>query len=315
MMVFNGVMLDEIAAFAPAADVLLGRPLPAVQVDAFVRRHANDPAPAAAPQWLVDSPRRLAQYGQIARAHGARMRISLEIDVGLHRGGLADAAALAAVLDQALAEPFFEVSGLMGYDAHAAGARAPMAEVARVKARYAAARAVLGEKLGRDPAGLALNTAGSPTYALHLGDTVANEVAIGSAFVKPTHYDLPQLAAHVPAAFIVQPVLKQVAPALIPGLEALAGDLAAIDPNSARGFFLYGGCGDARPVSPPGLRWSPLFGARSMLTGSTAVELSEDDFVFMRPTESEGVFLQFGDILVYDGAEITERWPTFAIAA
>ena len=38
-----------------------------------------------------------------------------------------------------------------------------------------------------------------------------------------------------------------------------------------------------------------------MLAGSAKVELAQDDFVFMRPTESEGVFLQFGDIAVYDG--------------
>ena len=56
LMVFNGVMLDEMAAFAPDADVLLGRPLPAAQVADFVGRHANSAAPAARPQWLADSP-------------------------------------------------------------------------------------------------------------------------------------------------------------------------------------------------------------------------------------------------------------------
>jgi D-serine deaminase-like pyridoxal phosphate-dependent protein len=314
LMVFNGVMLDEIATFRPEADVLLGRPLPAAQVADFVARHANDPAPAAHPQWLVDSSRRFAQYLQIARATNSPMRVSLEIDVGLHRGGLPDERALAGVIDEALGEPLIEITGLMGYDAHAAGAPSPAAEVARVKARYAAALAVLEEKLGRDPARLTLNTAGSPTYALHLDDDVANEVSVGSAFVKPTHFDLPSLENHVAAAFIAQPVLKAVDPALIPRLEDLASDLEIIDPNTRRGFFLYGGYGDARAVSPLGLRFSPLYGGRSMLTGSARVELAEDDFVFMRPTESEGVFLQFGDIAVYDGGQIVERWPTFKVA-
>jgi D-serine deaminase-like pyridoxal phosphate-dependent protein len=45
------------------------------------------------------------------------------------------------------------------------------------------------------------------------------------------------------------------------------------------------------------------------------VRLDQDDLVFMRPTESEGVFLHFGDIAVFDGAEIVERWPTFRISA
>ncbi len=72
MMVFNGVMLEEIAAFRPDGDVLLGRPLPVVQAVAFVQAHLGDRAPAARPQWLIDSGRRLAQYIEIARSAGRR---------------------------------------------------------------------------------------------------------------------------------------------------------------------------------------------------------------------------------------------------
>jgi D-serine deaminase-like pyridoxal phosphate-dependent protein len=314
LMVFNGVMLDEMVAFQPDADVLLGRPLPAAQVADFVHRHANSPAPAARPQWLADSGGRLAQYAEIARANNAPLRISLEIDVGMHRGGLPDLEALAEALDLVKAEPLLQVSGLMGYDAHAAGAASPPAEVDRVMARYGAALHVLHEKLG-DVAGMTLNTAGSPTYALHLADPYANEVSIGSAFVKPTHFDLPTLQHLQPAAFVAQPVLKVMDPALFPRREGLTAALNALDPNSRRGFFLYGGYGDARPVSPPGLRFSAIYGGRAMLAGSARVELAQDDFVFMRPTESEGVFLQFGDIAVYDGQEISAWWPTFRIHA
>jgi D-serine deaminase-like pyridoxal phosphate-dependent protein len=315
LMVFNGVMLDEMVAAQPNADVLLGRPLPGQQVADFVHRHANSPAPAARPQWLVDSAPRLAQYAQIAKAHNAPLRINLEIDVGMHRGGLPDLAALSEALDLVIAEPeLLQVTGLMGYDAHAAGAPSPEAEVTRVMERYAAALHLVSEKLG-DTAGMTLNTAGSPTYALHLTDPYANEVSIGSAFVKPTHFDLPTLTNLQPAAFIVQPVLKVMDPALFPRREGLTAALNTLDPNSRRGFFLYGGYGDARPVSPPGLRFSPHYGGRAMLAGSAKVELAQDDFVFMRPTESEGVFLQFGDIAVYDGHEISAWWPTFRIHA
>jgi D-serine deaminase-like pyridoxal phosphate-dependent protein len=52
-----------------------------------------------------------------------------------------------------------------------------------------------------------------------------------------------------------------------------------------------------------------------MLAGSARVALDEDDFVFMRPTESERVFLQFGDIAVYDGEAISAWWPTFPVHA
>jgi len=314
LMVFNGVMLDEMAGAHPQADVLTGRPLPAAQVASFVRRHANDPAPASRPQWLADTPRRIAEYTEIARATATPMRVNLEFDVGLHRGGLPDLAALAAAIDQVRAEPMLSVSGLMGYDAQVAGARSPQAEADKAQALYGAAVEVLAEKLGEVDQ-LTLNTAGSPTFALHLHDHFANEVAIGSAFVKPAHFDLPTLVDLQPACFIAQPVLKVMEPALYPRRESLTAAFNALDPNSRRGFFLYGGYGDARPVSPRGLRFSPLYGGRAMLAGSAKVALDVDDFVFLRPTESEGVLLQFGDIAVYDGQTISAWWPTFPIHA
>lgn len=314
LMVFNGVMLDQMISFRPDADILLGRPLPAVQVADFVRRHANNPAPAAHPQWLADSVQRLRQYAEIARSNRTLLRINLEIDVGLHRGGLPDPASLAQALEQAKAEPLLRITGLMGYDAHVPGAPSPEAEMARVVARYGAAVAMLREKLG-DLSGLTLNTAGSPTYAMHLADADANEVSIGSAFVKPAHFDLPTLKALQPAAFVAEPVLKVMDPAMFPGREDLTATFDTLDPNSRRGFFLYGGYGDARPVSPRGLRFSALYGGRAMLAGSARVELAQDDFAFMRPTESEGVFLQFGDIAVYDGQDISDWWPTFPVHA
>jgi D-serine deaminase-like pyridoxal phosphate-dependent protein len=315
LMVFNGVTLEEIVKVQPTADVLLGRPLPAAQVEEFVRKHKDNPFPAAHPQWLVDSPERLAQYAAIGKNLGARMRLNLELDVGLHRGGLPDAAAVAHMIDLAAADRRLQITGLMGYDAHVPSVLDPAREMAGVRHRYAEARAVLLGKIGGDPGALTLNTAGSPTYRMHLDDKVANEVSIGSAFVKPMNYDLDTLSRHIPAAFIAEPVLKKMDQALIPTIEPMAGLINVIDPNSREGFFAYGGYGDAEPVSPPGLRFSPLYGGRAMLTGSENIGLKQDDFIFFRPKESEGVFLQFGDILVFDGHDIVERWPTFPVAA
>ncbi|HLI67411.1 MAG TPA: alanine racemase [Caulobacteraceae bacterium] len=315
LMVFSGVMLDEVARRYPTADVLLGRPLPALQVDAFIRRRATEPSPASHPQWLVDSAHRFGQYVAIARAANVPIRINLEIDVGLHRGGLADLSALAALLDLAAAEPLVEVTGLMGYDAHVPALGDPKAETGRVKARYADAKALLIARLGGDPARFTFNTAGSPTFMHHLEETPASEVSVGSAFLKPLNYDHGALHALQPAAFIAQPVLKVMQQALIPGIEAHAEALNALDPNSRRGVFLYGGYGDAEPISPPGLGFSPLYGGRSMLSGSDKVEIAQDDMVFFRPRESEGVLLQYGDIAVFDGAEIVERWATFPVHA
>ena len=52
-----------------------------------------------------------------------------------------------------------------------------------------------------------------------------------------------------------------------------------------------------------------------MLTGSGRVALKPDDYVFLRPNQSEAVFLQFGDIALFDGSAITGYWPTLEVSA
>jgi D-serine deaminase-like pyridoxal phosphate-dependent protein len=37
--------------------------------------------------------------------------------------------------------------------------------------------------------------------------------------------------------------------------------------------------------------------------------------VFLRPDQSEALFLQFGDLAVYDGSAIVEMWPTLPVSA
>ena len=49
-----------------------------------------------------------------------------------------------------------------------------------------------------------------------------------------------------------------------------------------------------------------------MLNGSRDVQLGVGDYVFYRPHQSEFVFLQFGDIAVFDNGKITDSWPVFA---
>ncbi len=313
-MVFNGEMLHEMKSRRPGADLLMGKPLPVAQTAAFYDREG----PVAGPQWLVDSPERLHQIAAVARQKGVTARVSFEIDVGLHRGGFADAAALAAAVDQARQDPALQISGLMGYDPHVPRTLDPPAAFAAVLKTYGAARQVLADRLGGDAARFTLNTAGSPTYLLHARDTVANEVSIGSAFVKPADFDLQTLSRHQPAAYIATPVIKTLDHMSIPSLEGLSGVTRFLDPNTAQAFFVYGGHWNARPVSPPGLQYNDLFGRSSnqeLLTGSRRVKLAVDDLVFLRPNQSEALFFQFGDLAVYDAGRIVAHWPTFPVSA
>lgn len=313
-MVFNGAMLELMAA-RPDADLLLGKPLPEAEFAGIVDKIGADAAGRI--QWLIDTPARLRQYAAIAAARSMALRTNMEIDVGLHRGGFPDGRALAAAVDLARTLPHVSVGGLMGYDAHVPKMSDTDAAYAASQELYRSATTVLREKLGVDPARLTLNGAGSPTYARHAQGSAANEVSVGSAFVKPVDFDLPSLARHVPASFIATPVIKAGRMEL-PGNEWLTGPLTFMDPNAARAFFIYGGHWLATPVSPPGLQYSDLYGRSSnqeMLTGSTSVALKPDDHVFFRPNQSEAIFLQFGDIALFDGETIAGSWPTFPVSA
>jgi D-serine deaminase-like pyridoxal phosphate-dependent protein len=311
-MVFSGAMLEEMARAHPDADYLMGKPLPVAQ--AAQSLGAIGPV---SPQWLIDTRERLAQYAELARARATPMRISLEIDVGLHRGGFTTAADVAAAVDAAQ-QAGLVVSGLMGYDPHVP--KTPDAARAYTAAQraYAAAKSVLADKLGEVAKSLVYNGAGSPTVMLHTEGTAANEVAVGSAFVKPTDFDLKTLDGFVPAAFIATPVIKALARTEIPSLEAATGIFRLFDPKTTQAFFIHGGHWLAKPESPAGLQYSPLFGRSSnqeLLTGGADVALKPDDTVFFRPTQSEAVFLQFGAIAVFDGERIAEMWPTFPVSA
>ena len=313
-MVFNGAML-EIMAARPDADLLLGKPLPEGEFAGLVDRIGAETASRI--QWLIDTPARLKQYAAIAATRNMPLRANMEIDVGLHRGGFPDGKTLAGAVDLARPLPHVTVGGLMGYDAHVPKMSDPDAAYAASQKLYRAAIGVLRDKLGIDPATLTLNGAGSPTYARHARGTAANEVSVGSAFVKPADFDLPSLARHVPASFIATPVIKAGRMEL-PGNEWLTGPLTFMDANAARAFFIYGGHWLAAPVSPPGLQYSDLYGRSSnqeMLTGSTSVALKPGDHVFFRPNQSEAVFLQFGDLALFDGETITGYWPAFAPSA
>jgi len=314
LMVFSAEMLRQLTPLHPDADYLGGKPLPVSEFLRVVSDPATDPGPRM--QWLIDTPQRLREYAEAAKTRGMALRVNLEIDVGLHRGGFADGAALAEALTMAKAAGV-EVAGLMGYEPHVP--KMPDVDGAWADAQGAYAKAIAALKAaGHDPARLTLNSAGSPTFRRHCKGTVANEVSVGSAFVKPGDFDYEDLADLAPAAFIATPVLKASADQPLPGIEALSGAMHWWDRNTQRGFFIHGGHWLAKPVSPPGLEYSKLFGRSSnqeLLTGSRKVALKPDDTVFLRPDQSEALFLQFGDIAVYDGNEIAELWPTLPVSA
>ena len=188
----------------------------------------------------------------------------------MHRGGLPDLEALAQALDLVEAEPLPQVTGLMGYGATSPPPPRRNRTGAGDLGAMEAAVALLAEKLGDLSRGLALNTAGSPTCALHLDDPLRQR-GLDRLGLRPGPSTSTCRACSIcsPPLSIAQLVAEGDGPGAVPpprGADRSATN--TLDPNSRRGFFLYGGYGDARPVSPPGLRFSALYGGRAMLAGS-----------------------------------------------
>lgn len=314
LMVFSAEMLLQLLPLRPDADYLMGKPLP---VSEYARVADTAGADALARvQWLIDTPLRLSEYMTAAKSRGLSLNASLEIDVGLHRGGFADLAELAAAVKSAIAAKA-KISGLMGYDPHVPKMPNPDKAYAATQDAYKNAIGIL-EAAYFNVSEMTLNGAGSPTFRRHCKGTVANEVSVGSAFVKPGDFDYEDLADLATAAFIATPVLKASGDQQLPGLEPLSGALQWWDRNSERGFYIHGGHWLAKPMSPEGLQYSKLFGRSSnqeLLTGSKKIALKPGDTIFLRPDQSEALFLQFGDIAVFDGREIAEYWPTLPVSA
>lgn len=318
LMLFHQPFINEVAVAVPGADILLGKPMPVAAAQNFYRQY---PGGAFNPErqlcWLVDTPERLVDYGELADALGTDMQICIELDVGLHRGGVSSDDQLVRMLEILRDSRHLSFKGFMGYEPHIV--KMPVGDpldyrdraVERYRHYVAIARGFLGEAW---PSDLLLNAGGSPTYQLYdSGDFPFNELATGSCLVKPADFDIPTLADHQPASYIATPVLKALDTLQVPGID-LGRLQSAWNPNRARTFFTYGGYWKAKPESPRGLTYNPLFGRstnQEMLNGSRSINLKPDDWMFLRPTQSEFVFLQFGDIAVFDGQRIVKRWPVF----
>ena len=323
LMSFNREMTEHLLAAMPQADQLMGKPLPvaaaAMMFDGLSAAKAKRAAKRI--QWLVDTPARLQQYDALAAKLKFPLRINLEVDVGLHRGGMMPGDDLETALAFLAASDNLQFAGLLGYEPHLT--KIPKIGGWRRRAQNGAAEAY-ARALDRARAyfsarhveTMVRNMAGSPTFALYKNTDLANELAAGSALVKPSDFDIPILNGFEAAAFIATPVLKLSRQVRLPALEYANKILSK--PKAATGMFIHGGYWMADPVWPKGLKTGGMFGRSSnqeFLMGPRNTALAVDDFVFLRPRQSEAVFLQFPKIAVFDGRRITDIWQPLPVSA
>ena len=119
LMSFHQPFLNIDAEAFPDFDILMGKPLPVRAASLFYEKLKGPFDPSRQLQWLIDTPARLQQYLQLAKGLSTRLRVNIEIDVGLHRGGVESNAILGQMLDVITANPQqLEFAGFMGYDGH-----------------------------------------------------------------------------------------------------------------------------------------------------------------------------------------------------
>lgn len=316
LMVFHQPFLtDLVARLGDKADILLGKPMPIKTAEYFYNnlpQEYNGFNPFTQIQWLVDTKKRIEEYINLAKQLNQKLRLNIEIDVGLHRGGFSSLKSLTKVLS--LIENnqnFVEFSGFMGYDPHVVKLpkiiRSQKKALRLANQYYEDCKTLVKNdfpELWNE--NLTFNGAGSPTLNLHKEqNSPINDIAIGSCFVKPTTFDILSLKNYKPATFIATPVLKTFSNTTLPGLEKVKQIF------SKKSAFIYGGFWKADYYYPIGVKQNNLFGSstnQTMINVSKNIPLQVDDFVFLRPHQSEFVFLQFGEILPIRNGKIQQPW-------
>ncbi|CAM1352440.1 alanine racemase [Tenacibaculum crassostreae] len=315
LMVFHQPFLSDLASkLNNEVDILLGKPMPVKTAEYFYNNlplQHNGFNPFTQIQWLVDTEKRIEEYISLAKKLNKKLRLNVEIDVGLHRGGFTSIESLKkgfTLIDKN--KDFVEFYGFMGYDPHIVKLprilRSQKKSLQLANEFYSECKRLVKKEFPELwNENLTFNGAGSPTLHLHKNNSPTNDIAAGSCLVKPTTFDIPSLQEYQPASFIASPVLKTFINTTIPGLELLKRFFTK---DSA---FIYGGFWKADYHYPKGIKQNNLFGAstnQTMINIPKNSSLSVDDFVFLRPHQSEFVFLQFGEILPVRKGRIQKSW-------
>lgn len=234
---FIKVILDN---FGPGIDILIGKPLPVFAVQEFFNEIDEGKKQRAQSEihWLVDSPQRMREYLDYAVKNNIKLRVNLEIDIGLHRGGAASNADLHELFEIIQGNPGHLVfSGYMGYEGHVPHAPALFSSSRKAALREFADNLAVYEsyiKYGRDnfpglfTDDLTFNCGGSGTYSLIKEYPFITDIGIGGAVLRPAGYPSLFLMDLQPAEFIVTPVLKKRKGTLIPFIEGISGLISSI---------------------------------------------------------------------------------------
>ena len=323
LMVFHQPFLSLLVNQFPFYDFLIGKPFPVKALETFHKKINSQNTTVIFEQitWLIDTEARLLQYLAYAKVNQLKLKISIEIDVGLRRGGAQNTSVTKQILDIIQKNPEQLIfDGFMGYEAHIPSA--PPVIASFEKARQASLKTyqshvdlLKNEYPNLWHEQLIFNGAGSKTYMLYQNDELPNDISMGSALVMPTDFDSDLLRDHQPALFIATPVLKKWQGTKLPFLEKVFSFLYKFNSNKQQTLFIYGGKWYAKYEYPKNLNSNALYGYstnQEIVNCSNDNEIEVDDYVFLRPTQSEYMMLQFGDITIVKNGKIVDQWSVFS---
>lgn len=325
IMVFHRPFLSLMLKTAPKSyNYLLGKPFPLQTLTYFYQnlpQGVDKQEVSTRIQWLIDSPQRARQYLSLAQQQQLKLLLNIELDVGMHRGGVDSLQQLFEIC-QLITEnsQHLEFAGFMGYEAHIA--KMPLASKTKIEQQRIAAMDkyrqyqdyVKNNFAALYHQNLTFNGSGTQTYQLYKNDTTLNDICFGSGLVKPTDFDLNTVENQQAAMFIASPVVKVLPGLSLPFVSKASQFVSRYLPNLQQTIFSYGGYWKAIPESPAGMRYNLVYGRSSnqeMLNVATRANIKQDDYIFLRPTQSEAVMLDFNHILIIRNGKIIDKWSNF----
>jgi D-serine deaminase-like pyridoxal phosphate-dependent protein len=177
----------------------------------------------------VDDAGNVAALGAAARTKGRRLRVVIEVNIGLNRAGVEPGEPCVALARLIAAHPGLRFAGLMSWEGHAAPIRDPQAKAYEVQS--AVRKLTTSAELCRS-AGLPVeivSCGGTGTYALSAVQPGITEIQAGGGIFCDVHYRTNYGVDHPYAMTIMTTVTSRPNPLRIvcdAGKKTMSGDAA-----------------------------------------------------------------------------------------
>jgi D-serine deaminase-like pyridoxal phosphate-dependent protein len=186
----------------------------------------------------VDDPANIAALDAAARDTGVRLRVVIEVNIGLNRAGVEPGEPCVALADVIARHPGLSFAGVMSWEGHAAPIKDPAQKAEAVRAAVAmlTASADLCRKAGY-PVQI-VSCGGTGTYALSAVQPGVTEIQVGGGIFCDIHYRTNYGIEHPYAMTLMTTVTSRPNAMRVvcdAGKKAMSGDAALPQPIDLQG--------------------------------------------------------------------------------